>query len=63
LKKELSKLLAALGANKTLPLIDTDDTDKKNQNLQPQRTSIRLADARSGQATEHGGGKTKLTTD
>jgi hypothetical protein len=29
LKKELSKLLAALGANKTLPLIDTDDTDKK----------------------------------
>jgi hypothetical protein len=33
LKKELSKLLAALGANKTLPLIDTDDTDKKNQNL------------------------------
>jgi hypothetical protein len=33
LKKELSKLLAALGANKTLPLIDTNDTDKKNQNL------------------------------
>jgi len=30
LKKELGKLLAALGRNDTLPLIDTD---KKNKNL------------------------------
>ena len=32
LKKELGKLVAALG-NKTLPLMNADDTDKKKQNL------------------------------